>query len=71
MDCTEIETDTIVATSKNKLPKDKVTYEIKGTAIKAMSAILFMLNALDWRCESKNHPKYHILINNMSRYSND
>ena len=33
--------------------------------------MLFMFNSLDERTDLKFHPKYHIVINNVSRYGDD
>ena len=40
---------------------------IRDTTIKAMISIFFMFNSLDERIDINQHPKYHIIINNVSR----
>ena len=44
---------------------------ITDSTIKSMNSMFFMLNSLDDRIDIANHPKYHILINNVSRYEED
>ena len=49
----------------------KFSYEINSKSIKALSTVLFMNNSLDSRRKVKDHPKYHIIINNVSRFGDD
>ena len=44
---------------------------ITDSTIKAMISMLFMFNSLDERVDISKHPKYHIVINDVSRYGED
>ena len=44
---------------------------ITRTTIEAMNNMLFMFNSLDHRTDLKNHPKFKIIVNNMSLYGDD
>ena len=44
---------------------------ITDSTIKGMLAMFFMFNSLDDRVEIKSHPKYHIIINNVSKHGDD
>ena len=39
---------------------------ITDTTIKSMNSMFFMFNSLDERIDIKFHPKFHIVINNVS-----
>ena len=41
---------------------------IRDTTIKAMLSAFFMFNSLDDRVTITEHPKYHVIINNVSKY---
>ena len=41
---------------------------ITDSTIKGMISMFFMFNSLDQRTDITLHPKYHIVINNVSRY---
>ena len=47
------------------------SYRINRTTIEAMNNMLFMFNSLDHRTDLKNHPKFKIIVNNVSIYGND
>ena len=44
---------------------------IRDTTIKAMMSIFFMFNSLDFRTDITNHPKFKIIINNVSLYGDE
>ena len=44
---------------------------ITDSTIKGLNSMLFMFNSLDERVDISAHPKYHIIINNVSRYGNN
>ena len=44
---------------------------ITDSTVKGMNAMFFMFNSLDDRIDIKSHPKYHVIINNVSRYGDD
>ena len=44
---------------------------ITDTTIKALNSMLFMLNSLDERIDITLHPKFLIIINNVSKYGDD
>ena len=44
---------------------------ITDSTIKGLNSMLFMFNSLDERVDISVHPKYHIIINNVSRYGNN
>ena len=44
---------------------------ITDSTIKGMLAMFFMFNSLDDRVEIKFHPKFHIIINNVSKHGDD
>ena len=44
---------------------------ITDTTIKGMNSMFFMFNSLDERINIKFHPKFHIVINNVSRHEED
>ena len=44
---------------------------ITESALKGLSSMLFMLNSIDERTDIMNHPKYHIVINNVSKYGDN
>ena len=44
---------------------------ITESALKGLSSMLFMLNSVDERTDIMNHPKYHIVINNVSKYGDN
>ena len=44
---------------------------ITDSTIKGMISMLFMFNSLDERIDLSNHPKYHIVINNVSKFGDD
>ena len=41
---------------------------ITDTTIKGMNSMFFMFNSLDERVDITLHPRYHIVINNVSKY---
>ena len=41
---------------------------ITDSTIKGMNAMLFMFNCLDARVDISNLPKFHVVINNVSRF---
>ena len=41
---------------------------LTDTTIKAMNNMLFMFNSLDLRTDITHHPKFRIIINNVSLY---
>ena len=41
---------------------------IRGTSIKAMNHMLFMLNSFHERADLKNHPKMILIFNDVSLY---
>ena len=41
---------------------------ITDSVIKCINSMFFMFNSLDDRIDVKNHPKYHIIINNVSKF---
>ena len=44
---------------------------ITDSTIKGMISMFFMFNSLDERIDISLHPKYHIIINNVSRFGDD
>ena len=44
---------------------------ITDTTIKGMLSMFFMFNSLDERIDLSVHPKYHIVINNVSKFGDD
>ena len=44
---------------------------ITDTTIKAMNSMFFMFNSIDERIDISLHPKFHIVINNVSKYGDD
>ena len=44
------------------------SHRIEATSIKAMSSMFLMFNSLDSRVDITMHPKFYIIINNVSRY---
>ena len=44
---------------------------ITDSALKGLSSMLFMFNSLDERTDIEFQPKFHIVINNVSRYGDD
>ena len=44
---------------------------ITDTTIKSLNSMLFMFNSLDERTDLSLHPKWHIVINNVSKYGED
>ena len=44
---------------------------ITDTTIKAINNMLFIFNSLDERVNIKFHPKFRIIINNVSRYGDN
>ena len=44
---------------------------ITDSTIKGMISMFFMFNSLDERIDLSLHPKYHIVINNVSRFGDD
>ena len=44
---------------------------ITDSTIKGMISMFFMFNSLDERIDISLHPKYHIVINNVSRFGDD
>ena len=41
---------------------------ITDSTIRGLNSMLFMFNSLDERIEVNNHPKYLIIINNVSKH---
>ena len=41
---------------------------ITDSVIKCINSMFFMFNSLDERIDIKFHPKYHIIINNVSKF---
>ena len=41
---------------------------ITDSTIRAMNSMFFMFNSLDERVDSTLHPKFHIVINNVSKH---
>ena len=41
---------------------------IRDTTVKAMINMFFMFNSLDDRVDISQHPRYHVIINNVSKY---
>ena len=44
---------------------------ITDSTIKGMISMFFMFNSLDERIDLSIHPKYHIIINNVSKFGDD
>ena len=44
---------------------------ITDSTIKGLNSMLFMFNSLDERIDISIHPKYHIVINNVSKYGDN
>ena len=44
---------------------------ITDTTIKALNSMFFMFASLDERIDVASHPKYHIVINNVSKFGDD
>ena len=44
---------------------------ITDSTIKALNSMFFMLNSLDERVDVSEHTKYHIVINNVSKFGDD
>ena len=44
---------------------------ITDTTIKAMNNMFFMFNSLDFRTDITHHPKFKIIINNVSLYGDE
>ena len=44
---------------------------ITDSALKGLSSMIFMLNSVDDRTDILHHPKYHIVINNVSKYGDN
>ena len=44
---------------------------ITDSTIRAMNSMFFMFNSLDERVNITNHPKFHIVINNVSKYGDN
>ena len=42
---------------------------LTDTTVKALKSMLMMFNSLDDRITLEQHPKYHIVINNVSRFN--
>ena len=41
---------------------------ITDSTIKGLNSMLFMFNSLDERIDVSDHPKYHIIVNNVSKH---
>ena len=44
---------------------------ITDSTIKGMSSMFFMFNSLDERVDVSLQPRYHVIINNVSKYGDD
>ena len=44
---------------------------ITDSSIKGMNSMFFMFNSLDERVDISRHPKYHVVINNVSRFGDN
>ena len=44
---------------------------LTDTTVKALKSMILMFNSLDDRVEIEHHPKYHIVINNVSRFDDE
>ena len=47
------------------------SHRITDTVIKAIRTMFLMFNSLDERIDVKTHPKYMVVINNVSKYGDD
>jgi hypothetical protein len=45
------------------------SHRLTDTTVKALKSMILMFNSLDDRITIEHHPKYHIVINNVSRFS--
>ena len=41
---------------------------ITDSTIKGLNSMLFMFNSLDERVDISSHPKYHVIVNNVSKH---
>ena len=44
---------------------------IRDTVVKAMRTMFLMFDSLDERIDVKDHPKYMVVFNNVSKYGDD
>ena len=44
---------------------------ITDSIIKGLNNMLFMFNSIDERVDISNHPRFHIVINNVSKHGDD
>ena len=44
---------------------------ITDSTIKGMNSMFFMFNSLDERVDIDSHPRYHIVINNVSKFGDN
>ena len=47
------------------------SHRLTDTTVKALNNMFFMFNSLDERVNVEEHPKFHIIINNVSRYGDE
>ena len=47
------------------------SHRITDSTIKGMNSMFFMFNSLDERVDISNHPKYYVVINNVSRFGDN